>query len=71
MLDPLLAGTDQVSSAAIWTALGKEACARDNRDADRVASILQRYGFNEQQSVPPIARGSASAGLDQDKQDKP
>jgi predicted P-loop ATPase len=47
VLAPLLSDetVDAVPVSAIWERLGVEAKWRDNRHADRVAAIVQRYGF--------------------------
>jgi len=36
---------ERVSVESVWKALGVEAKSRDNRHADRVRAILQRYGY--------------------------
>jgi predicted P-loop ATPase len=52
ILEPLLDGdgmvdVEHVAVEAIWDKLKVEANHRDNRHADRVAAIVQRYGFTK------------------------
>jgi predicted P-loop ATPase len=54
ILEPLLCGegitpVDLVVVGAIWEALKVEANHRNNQHADRVAAIVQRYGFTAKQ----------------------
>jgi predicted P-loop ATPase len=56
ILEPLLDGDDlvrttRVTVADIWEALKLEASHLDNRHADRVAAILQRYGYSEKKRL--------------------
>lgn len=53
ILEPLFEGdgilaVDKVPAQAIWDALGLQASQLDNRHADRVAAIAQRYGFEKE-----------------------
>ena len=58
LLEPLLDDDeDHVAVTAIWTALGVEANVRDNRHADRVAAIVQRFGFTEKRKFRPEQGG--------------
>lgn len=56
ILEPLLDGggivaVDHLPVSAIWDALKVEASHMDNRHADRVAAIVQRYGFTRKKQV--------------------
>lgn len=56
MLEPLFEGdgivqVDHVSVSAIWDALKLQANHLDNRHADRVAAIVQRFGFTTKKRV--------------------
>ncbi len=56
ILEPLLEGdglvaVEHVTVEAIWQTLKLEANHRDNRHGDRVAAILQRYGFTRKDRV--------------------
>jgi predicted P-loop ATPase len=54
ILEPLLydavTRVTRIAVAEIWLALGLQANHLDNRHADRVAAILQRYGFQKTKS---------------------
>jgi Virulence-associated protein E/Bifunctional DNA primase/polymerase, N-terminal/Primase C terminal 1 (PriCT-1) len=51
VIDPLLGDgigrVEQIAATEIWDALGLAANQRDNRQADRVAAILERRGFEK------------------------
>jgi len=51
LIEPLLSdglvAIDQLPATNIWQALGVEANLRNNRDADRVAGIMERHGFQK------------------------
>ena len=55
VIEPLLSDgivrVTEIAVAEIWTALGVEANARDNRHADRVAAIMERFGFEKTQKA--------------------
>jgi hypothetical protein len=45
VLEPVLADAEEVSVEEIWSTLGVQASARNNRDAERVTHIMQNRGF--------------------------
>jgi hypothetical protein len=47
ILEPVLVGEEAVPVSAIWNTLGVQASQLDNRHADRVATIAQRFGFKK------------------------
>ncbi len=56
ILEPLLEGdgivtVEHVPVSAIWTELNLEGKHRDNRYADRIAAIVQRYGFTKKKPI--------------------
>jgi predicted P-loop ATPase len=55
VIEPLLSDgivrVTEITVAAIWEALGVQANARDNRHADRVAAVMERFGFAKTQKA--------------------
>ena len=55
VIEPLLSDgivrVTEIAAADIWDALGVEANQRDNRHADRVAAIMERFGFEKTQKA--------------------
>jgi predicted P-loop ATPase len=43
--------SDQIEAQAVWMLLGKNADQRNNRDAERVAAVMQKLGFTSKQKL--------------------